>query len=495
MGADGRCAIVGGGIGGLTCAAYLASMGYEVDLFEQEKIPGGKALRRSSGEFTFDGGPTLFTMPFVLDMMASETGGESGLGIPLIPLEETCRYFYPDGTTFRAYADRARLYDEVARTMKDPPERMSDYLSHCKRIYDLCSDLFLFSSFHELDMLLEHRDMMSPFQVPELDFIRTMHRANKSFFKDRRLLQYADRFATFNGSDPYRVPGTLNIIHHVEGLGASVPAEGIAAIPERLREYAASKGARIHTGVPVSRIALKDRKVAGVVTPEGFLPYRTVVSNVDVSTTYRTLLRRERNIDAFKYRMMSPSSSAIVWYWGVRVKEESLSVHNVLFPARYAREFRDLFSRGRCPRDPTVYIYVSSKYNPSHAPEGHENWYVMMNAPSIRRQDWEAEIARARERVVAAIRERLGIDVDSLLVSEEVLTPDEIRSRTGSHRGSIYGISSNNMFSAFLRQGNRSRIFEGLYFCGGSSHPGGGIPLALLSGRMAAKLVDRKGPR
>ncbi len=487
-------AIIGGGLGGLCCAAYLAGLGYEVDLFEQASQVGGKALQRKTRGFTFDGGPTLLTMPFVLDMVSRELGATK-ISVPkLLPLEETCRYFYPDTTVFHAYSERPKLYEELCGKMTDPPARMSEYLSYCKRIYDLCAELFLFSSFHELDLLLKHRDKIGLFQVPELDFFRHMHGANASFFKDPRLVQYADRFATFNGSDPFRVPATLNIIHHVEALGASVPLDGIGAIPEYLRALAVEKGVRIHTSKKVRRIVLEGKRVAGIEIDEGFLPYRTVVSNVDVSTTYNYLLGKTLNRDAIKYRLMTPSSSAVVWYWGLKLTDESLSVHNVLFPRNYRAEFRDLFNKRRCPVDPTVYIYVSSKYAPSHAPKDHENWYVMVNAPSLHGQDWDEQIAGTRKRAIATIRERLGVDIDQKLVTEEVFTPKDIQDRTGSYGGSIYGISSNNMLSAFLRQGNRSKLFKGLYFCGGSAHPGGGMPLAILSARITAKLIDRNKP-
>ena len=489
-----RCAVIGGGIGGLTAALYLAGYGFETDLFEQQEYTGGKACEQISDGFRFDGGPTLLTMPFVIDRIADENNIPEEQKPRVSYLEETCRYFYPDGTVFRAFNEKRRLYEEVRKLMKDPPARMAEFLANSKEIYDLCSDLFLFSSFHEFDRLLEYRDRFSPLDVFSLDPFRTMHQSNKSYFKDKRLIQFADRYATYNGSSPYRVPATLNIIHHVEQLGASVPAEGISAIPAFLEKAATAKGVRIHKGCRVEKISLDNKEVNGIVIDKRKLPFNKVISNVDVSTTYIRLLRRNNCLDAMKYRMMTPSSSALVFYWGMKIEEDKLAIHNILFSDNYRKEFRELFSLRRCPGNPTVYIYISSKYNKEDAPAGHENWYVMINAPYLHGQDWQKQIASSRAAVIEKIKRELDIDVENHIVYEELLTPQQIAARTGSHLGSLYGISSNNMSAAFLRQGNRSKTFKGLYFTGGSAHPGGGIPLTMLSGRTAAGLIlERKG--
>ncbi len=487
-----NCSIIGGGIGGLTSAIYLAKSGYAVDLFEQEDLCGGKALDHRGGGFRFDGGPTLLTMPFVLDLIADETGIPVEQRPEIKPLEETCRYFYPDKSVFHAYTDRHMLYEEISRNMTDSPQQMAEYLSYVKRIYDLCSELFVFSSFHEFDVLMSNRDLMKMNQLIEIDPFRTMHTANRSFFKDKRLVQYADRYATYSGSNPYRVPGTLNIIHHVEQLGASVPSEGIAALPQFLQRAAVNAGVRIYTGIGVKKINLERSSVKSLTTDAGEVPCRRIISNVDVSMTYKKLMPGHYNADLFKYDITQSSLSAMVFYWGMKICQDKLAVHNILFSADYRREFRKLFGSKRFPDDPTVYIYISSGYKASDAPEGHENWYVMINAPRIAGQYWAKEIERARTAVKRRILEELDIDVDEHLVYEDVFTPEQIEKRTGSYQGSLYGISSNNMFAAFFRQGNRSKRFGGLYFCGGSAHPGAGMPLSMLSGRTAAGILKRR---
>lgn len=486
------CAVVGGGIGGLSAALLLAHYGYRVEVFEQQPQVGGKAVSTSARGFRFDMGPTLFTMPFVLEEIFAATGRNINDYIELQLLEETTRYFYADGTEFRAFSDMKRYYSEAKHAFSDPLQRLSRYFSYCKTIYDLTADIFMFAPFHEwIDMVTDREKWARVFEMYKMDPFRSMHRANKWFFKDPKLLQLMDRFATFNGSSPYRVPATLNIIAHVEHMGAYVPKRGIRRIPEALAEAAAEEGAAINLNTPVEAINYNGTGVTGITVNGGKYAFDIVVSNSDVTNTYISLLGQRNIFPALKYRMLKPSTSALVFYWGVKGRYPRLATHNILFSEVYRREFRDLVRREICPKDPTVYIYISSKFNPADAPKGSENWYVMINAPYRVNQNWDDEINRSRKAVLEKIHGYLGIDIEDNIRYEEVLTPPDIERRTDSRAGSIYGISSNNTIAAFLRQRNRSKQFKGLYFCGGSAAPGGGIPLAMLSGKMTAELIRR----
>lgn len=488
-----RCAVIGGGIGGLSAALLLAHKGFRVDLFEQQQAPGGKALSTFREGFRFDTGPTLFTMPFVLEDIFEATGRSLGDYMELVPLEEITRYFYPDGTRFRAYRDMKKYYEEAKGTFSDPSQSLARFFSYCKTIYDLTADIFLFTPFQEWKDLIFDRYRWS--RLPEqwkMDPLRSMHRANRHFFSDPRLVQMMDRFATFNGSSPYRVPATLNIVAHVEHMGAFVPSGGINQIPETLKKAGEEEGAVYHFGMPVTGITRKGRRVTGIECGGRAYDFDIVVSNSDVHYTYLNLLHRPNMFPALKYRFLKPSTSALVFYWGVKGNADLLATHNILFSGNYRKEFRDLLVGKICPDDPTVYIYISSRFNPGDAPEGSENWYVMINAPYLhKKQDWGKEIDRSRAAVKEKIRGFLGIDIEKRIVTEDVLTPVQIEERTLSRQGSIYGISSNNTVAAFLRQRNRSKQFKGLYFCGGSATPGGGIPLAMLSGKITADLIER----
>jgi len=484
-----KIAVTGGGMGGLSAALRLAASGrFKVDVFERSERVGGKAGTLEHDGFCFDTGPTLLTMDFVLRDLFADAGADLESFLSLKKLEANCVYFFPDGSRFSAWSDEERLCEEVDAVMSDPGSTMKEYLSYCNTIYDLTADLFLFSPFQEMNIFREFGKKNPLEYLRGMDPFRTMHRANASFFKDVRLVQFADRYATYNGSNPFKAPATLNIIQHVEQAGVYVPEGGIRQIPAAFEKLCHDHGVNIQTGAEVEQILLKDRRVSGVMVDGEKLDYDAVVSNCDVHRTYERLLGDRWSWGALKYRWMQPSTSAMVFYWGVKGKSD-LSTHTILFPEKYAPEFRALFSRKKCPDDPTVYIYISCRFSPDDSPEDHENWYVMINAPADRGQDWKAEIDRMRAAIRKRISTTLGIDIESRTVSEKVFTPPDIEEKTASSRGSLYGPSSNGKFSAFLRQANRSRRYRGLYFCGGSAHPGGGIPLAALSGKHAADLA------
>jgi phytoene desaturase len=317
-----------------------------------------------------------------------------------------------------------------------------------------------------------------------------MHKANQAFFGDPRVVQLFDRYATYNGSSPFMVPATLNIIPHVEfGLGGYAVEGGIYAIPKALAALAEKLGVHFHYETPVQSIGTQKGKITGIVVGAQRRDYPVVISNADVMVTYRLLGDHSAPL-LRRYHRLEPSSSGLVFYWGIKAKTP-LDVNNIFFGADYPGEFQSLFKEGRCPDDPTVYVNITSKVSGSDAPAGGENWFVLVNAPRDAGQDWDSEVERIREKVWQRVERALGTGIRDTLVCEEVMTPADIAARTGSPGGSLYGISSNSRAAAFLRHPNRSRRHKGLYFCGGSAHPGGGMPLVILSGKIASDLVQK----
>jgi phytoene desaturase len=490
-----RVAVIGAGLGGLSAAIRLASAGFHVDLYEQNDRAGGKAGSFSMDGFRFDTGPTLLTMPFVIDDLFNAAGRDVNAYLDIVPLRLLTRYFFEDGSIIDAPNDRAALLAELAAKTSET-DAVERHLDRAARIYRATADLFLFSSLGEASTFIRRGALAALARLPSIDAHRTMHRANAAAFRDARLVRIFDRYATYNGSNPYRAPATLNIIAHVEHtLGGYSIRGGMHMLPAALARLAEDVGVRCLVNTRVEAITHEAGRVTGIVVDGRSRGYDVVVSNADARVTYEQLLRDTRALMARRYRKAEPSSSALVFFWGMKRTYPALDVHSILFSGDYAAEFADLFERGRCSSDPTVYICVSSKFVPSDAPEGCENWFVMVNTPHDSGQDWAAEAARMRPRIIDKINRLLGEDVERCIVAERMMTPADIERRTGSSHGSIYGISSNSRFSAFLRQQARSRTYRGLYFCGGSAHPGGGIPLCLLSGKIAADIIQSRTAR
>jgi diapolycopene oxygenase len=207
---------------------------------------------------------------------------------------------------------------------------------------------------------------------------------------------------------------------------------------------------------------------------------------MDVYFTYKKLMPQIK--PPKKYIEQERSTSTLIYYWGMNKKFDNLHVHNILFSANYQREFESL-SKGEIFEDPTIYIFISSKINSTHAPENGENWFILINAPHNTNQDWETLSAKFREIAINKISALLGEEIKPFIVAEESNTPTSIEIKTASFAGALYGISTNTMTSTFLRHPNYSNKVKNLYFCGGSTHPGGGVPICLLSAKITDELI------
>ena len=254
-----------------------------------------------------------------------------------------------------------------------------------------------------------------------------------------------------------------------------------------LYQLALDGGAEFHFRKKVERIVVQNKKATGLMVEGAFYPYDLVISNMDVMPTYRKLLADQPAPE--KVLAQPRSSSALIFYWGIKKQFPQLDLHNIFFSDNYKEEFDHLFNKQQVYDDPTVYVNISGKQDKNDAPEGCENWFVMINVPGNTGQDWEELIARVRKQTTQKLQRILGVDIESLIEYEETLDPRSIESKTHSYQGSLYGASSNNTMAAFLRHPNFSRKIKGLYFSGGSVHPGGGIPLCLLSAQITSSLI------
>jgi len=488
-----KVVIIGAGFGGLSAAVRLAHAGFQVEVYDRQAHVGGKAGSLRMEGYRFDTGPSLITLREVFSQVFEETGRRMEDYLEFVPLETICTYYFDDGTKLSARGNPAAFAEEVARNTEDSAAGVENYLAYSRGIYDKTSELFLWNSLHRPSTYLKPEVWRGIFRKGKLDARRTMDEANRDFFTDPRMVQLFNRYATYNGSDPYQVPATLNIIPHVEyGMGAYASARGINDLPEALKKVAEELGVVFHLKSEVERLVVEGRCVRGIAGSFGVVKADIVISNVDARRTYETLLEDPEAPYAKRYAALEPSSSGMVFFWGMKSTYPELTVNNIFFSGDYPAEFRALFSELRCPEDPTVYVNISSKVSPDDAPRGGENWFVLINAPRNAGQDWKAEVVRVRRAVISRLSAVLGKDVETDISVEKVLTPDQIEKETGSYYGSLYGISSNTKTAAFLRHPASTGRYRGLYFCGGSVHPGGGMPLALLSGKIAADLIKEK---
>ena len=481
--------VIGAGVAGLAAAIRLACEGHAVTVFESNAFVGGKINSRKFGDYRFDMGPSVFTGPQYLEELYTLCGKDFKT-FKHRQLAHSFAYFYPDGLRMHLPAERSQLIAELAGKLDEEPEVLKAYLDKAAQNYAHIAPLFIETSLHRMSHWLNRKLFRALLRIPKYKLSQTMHTENQKRFRNPKTVQLFDRYATYNGSDPHQAPAMLNMISNLElNTAPFLPERGMVQIAEALYELACGKGVTFHLQEKVEEISLRNGQVAGVRTTRATYDAEIVVSNMDVSFTYEKLLPGSQR--PAKILAQEKSSSAIVFYWGIRKQFRELDVHNILFSADYAAEFDAIFNKQELPVDPTIYINITSKALPADAPADCENWFVMINAPVIAGQDWNQLVPQMRQQIIQKINRMLHTDIEPLIEVEHCMDPLTIEKNYHGKQGSIYGNASNNAFAAFYRHANYSKKIRGLYFAGVTVHPGGGIPLALNSAKIAADCIRR----
>lgn len=486
-----KAIIIGAGIAGIAVSLRLRKQGYEVDVFEANDYPGGKLTSFTRGTYRFDAGPSLFTMPSFVEELFELYGLNASDYFKYKRKETVCNYFWEDGTRFSVPADKRAFAEAAEQAFSVSSDKINAYLDRSAGKYELTAPVFLEKSLHKVSTYLNKDTLKALLRTAGMDINRSLNQVNKSFIGEPHLVQLFNRFATYNGSSPYQTPGIMSMIPHLEmHYGTYFPEGGMVAITQSLFALAKQQGVNFYFSEKVDRIVATEGRAEGIIVKGKTLKADLIVSNMDIFPTYKKLLPDHSYPK--KTLEQERSSSALIFYWGIKREFPELDLHNILFSSDYKKEFDCLFKQKTMYSDPTIYINISSKEEKSDAPEGCENWFVMLNAPGDYGQDWDELIRLSRKNIIEKINRLLGVDISTLIENEEVLDPRLIESKTSSYRGALYGAASNNKFAAFLRHPNFSRKIKNLYFCGGSVHPGGGIPLCLLSAKIVSDLVERK---
>jgi phytoene desaturase len=470
--------VVGAGLGGLAAAIRLAHAGHAVEVWEKNETPGGKVRELREDGFSWGMGPSLLTMPQVLRDLFADVGERLEDHLELVRLASACRYFWTDGT----------VIDEEAAFWRRP--EVAGFLAYARGIYELSGDAFLNRPPREFWRALAPRNWPKLRHLGKVATTRTLAQEVERRISDPHLRQIFLRFATYNGSSPYLTPATFNIIPYVEAeFGAWYVRGGLARISQKLAALAGRRGVTFHPGT--TAVSWKD----GELTAQDGRRARAdfLVCNADVLGA-RTGFLASLTPPGSRRKLLAPalSTSGFILFLGVRGRDPRLAHHNIFFSDDYAREFMQIHDEKTAPAEPTIYISVSARTDPVHAPPGHDNYFVLVNTPARDpEQPWTEDEIRAYRGVILHRLARFGFDdLADRIVVERGFTPTDFAARDLAYHGALYGWASHSIRASLFRPAQR--LSRRVFFVGGTTHPGGGIPLVLLSGKMAAETIRRE---
>lgn len=487
--------VIGGGLAGLASACVLAARGHRVTLFEKNDWLGGKAAQWSEGGFRFDMGPTILTVPSVLERVFAEAGERMADWLDLRRLDPQWRCFFDGGRVLDLLEDGERMAQSLAAGGAPASgEGYRDFLAMSRKLHAVSEKFFFWRPVEDLTDTLDLRrnmDLDTLRDVMSLRMGSTVAHEIRKRIPDAQAAQMLDHLVQYVGSSPFASPAVLCSIGHMQtDEGIWYPIGGTRAVPLALEKLARKLGVAFRLETGIRRILQAGGRVAGVETDGGELVRcDAAVSNMDSVRTYRELVggAEARRFDR-RWKNREPACSGVVLYLGLDRAYDHLAHHDFVFSRDPEEEFDYIYGRGEPAPDPTCYLAATTRTEPGTAPEGGEALYVLVHTPYLRpHHDWRAMLPGYRRTILRKLERTAGLrDLESRIRVERVLTPQDIHDRYRVLDGAIYGLASHGRFTGAFKPGNRSRELPGLYLAGGAAHPGPGMPMVLMSGWIAA---------
>ncbi len=490
-----RVIVIGAGVGGLATAIRLAVLGYQVTVYEQNSSPGGRISLLESDGYRFNTGPALFTDPHLIEELFHLAEEPVASCFSYQELTNSCRYFFFNGKVANAYTNSSALEREFADKLGEPEKMLGKYMETAERVYRGIGDVFTSRPIYRCSEWWKKGVWKGITSCNPSLLYHTLNEYNERHLTTGEAIQVFNQFAAYAGSSPFRSPAMLIMIAHLalsSGVFYLKGGMGMTSMVQALYKLALKKGVLFQFGKKVTRIIHTGSMVRGVVVDDENIYSDIVVADADIHFVYSRLLRQPAKAACIAGK--EPGSSAVVFYWGIKKLFPKLHLHNILFSASCKHEFEHIFGKRILHKDPTLHISITSKMESGQAPEGCENWVVMLNAPSDAGIDWSSQLPQIRQQVLKKIRGMLKEDIEPLIEVEQVLHPGIIRDATNALHGALYGQSAHTLRGTFFRPSNFDKDFPGVFFCGGTVHPGGGVPLCLKSAAIVSELVKKAFP-
>ena len=494
-----KISVVGAGIGGMSAAARLAKQGHQVTVFENSDQSGGKCRTEWFGDYAFDTGPSLLTLPAVFRDLFLKTGKRIEHVLDISPVDPAFNYNFADGSkvTFPNLSN-PKTYQEIEKSFGiSASQSWRQIIERSEKMWEASRDSFIESELTSIWPLLLRRNLIN--QINQISPFTSIRSLSEKLNLDPHLKMIIDRYATYTGSDPRSAPAVLLTIAFVEStFGAWHIKGGIGQLSVALEQRCRDLGVDFQFKSLVTKILVERNKVEGVVLSDGkIIKSDLVVSNSDAEYTFNSLIGNEVSSARGERRKLKSATKSLAGFSlllgldNKKSKPVDVKHHNVYFPENYDLEFDQIFTQKVPVTDPTIYL-CAPKDSSMVKGADKEAWFVLVNAPRHEPElgwDWKDGGQEYAQKIISKMDD-LGLNVTNRLDFMEYRTPADLENYAMAPGGSIYGTSSNSPVSAFLRARNRSKV-KGLFCVGGSAHPGGGLPLVGISAEIVAKAIGK----
>ena len=494
-----KISVVGAGIGGMSAAARLAKQGHQVTVFENSDQSGGKCRTEWFGDYAFDTGPSLLTLPAVFRDLFLKTGKRIEHVLDISPVDPAFNYNFADGSkvTFPNLSN-PKTYQEIEKSFGiSASQSWRQIIERSEKMWEASRDSFVESELTSIWPLLMRKNLIN--QINQISPFTSLRSLSEKLNLDPHLKMIIDRYATYTGSDPRSAPAVLLTIAFVEStFGAWHIKGGIGQLSVALEQRCRDLGVDFQFKSLVTKILVERNKVEGVVLSEGkIIKSDLVVSNSDAEYTFNSLIGNEVSSARGERRKLKSATKSLAGFSlllgldNKKSKPVDVKHHNVYFPENYDLEFDQIFTQKVPVTDPTIYL-CAPKDSSMVKGADKEAWFVLVNAPRHEPEsgwDWKDGGQEYAQKIISKMDD-LGLNVTNRLDFMEYRTPADLENYAMAPGGSIYGTSSNSPVSAFLRARNRSKV-KGLFCVGGSAHPGGGLPLVGISAEIVAKAIGK----
>lgn len=483
--------IIGAGLAGLSAAIALSAKGKEVLLFEKESAVGGKMRQQNTNARPIDAGPTVLTMKWVFDQLFDMAGTSIDAQIGLQRADILARHAWSGDGHFDLHGAQDASEAEIRSFFG--PANAAGYRKFCSdsaAVFNTLKDTYIAAPCPSPTQLASRVGFLNAPKLLALKPLHTLWRSLETYFPDQRLRQLFGRYATYVGSSPYLAPATLMLIAHVEQEGVWFVKDGIHKLAAAMAKVAQAQGASLRLYADIETIVTDHKGVTGITLGDGeMIESAHILYCGDVSRLSPPFIT-SRAAAAQKVPPSKRSLSAITWTADIKTSGFDLKRHNVFFSPDYRREFRELFSANQPPSDPTVYICAQDRETDAPHEDGTpERLLCLINAPAFgdkRRLD-EEEMSQCFDATQSRLK-ACGLTLDAPLTRMQATQPADFNQLFPGSGGALYGRASHGWTASFARPGTKTRI-PGLYLAGGSVHPGAGVPMATLSGMLAAEQI------